>query len=289
MSNRFIFVGNRRFVLEQMLLEGLNVTTVFVVHGTHLHRDLENGLLSIPNGVVIIKSKVELFGLLKQLKFDTLVSNGCPFILPINELPKARYVNVHPSYLPDLRGKDPTIGAILFERDSGATCHVMDEGIDTGPIIAQVRIPFTRDLDVTTLYQLSFIAEKQAFSLALSQNFKPSSIQTKHSLLISYGRKRADQVISFKEPNELLLQKIKAFNNRTAGCEFKICDNRFRVLSAQVMNNPFLVSYVASFPPLTVILSYEDTIIFHKDGQTLRFYNIEPIDGGVISVGDQLS
>ena len=41
--------------------------------------------------------------------YDILVSNGCPYILPLNELKKAKYVNVHPSLLPNLKGIDPVI------------------------------------------------------------------------------------------------------------------------------------------------------------------------------------
>ena len=45
---------------------------------------------------------------------------------------KKKYVNIHPSFLPDLRGIDPVLGSILFKRDAGATCHIMSEKIDAG-------------------------------------------------------------------------------------------------------------------------------------------------------------
>ena len=163
---RFLFVGNRRFVLEQMLREGLEMVGVFIIKGTHLERDYHNGLLTEPNNVRVIGSKFELLALIRNTTFDVLVSNGCPYILPIGELPQARYINIHPSHLPDLRGVDPVIGAVLLGRDAGATCHVMDKGIDTGAVISQIRIPMTEDLGVSTLYQLSFIAGQQVFSQA---------------------------------------------------------------------------------------------------------------------------
>ena len=288
MGDRFVFVGNRRFVLERMLQDHLDLCAVFVVQGTHLQRDLEGGVLGNLANAVVIRDKADLLARLRTTEFDVLVSNGCPYILPVADLPKARYVNIHPSYLPDLRGADPAIGAVLFGRDAGATCHVMDAGIDTGPIIAQVRIPFSEDLDVTTLYQLSFVAEQQAFSQSLARDFKPAFEQTAHGDLMYYSRRKEDRIIDFTESNELLLRKVKAFNNRSAGCEFIAQGHRYRAFSARRMENPFLADFVSGFPALTAALSYENCIVFHKDGQVLRFEQIDSIDGAVISVGDRL-
>ena len=121
MGDRFVFVGNRRFVLERMLQDNLDLRAVFVVRGTHLQRDLEGGVLGDIVNAVVIEGKADLLARIRATEFDVLVSNGCPYILPIAELPKARYVNIHPSYLPDLRGADPAIGAVLLGRDAGGT------------------------------------------------------------------------------------------------------------------------------------------------------------------------
>ena len=91
--------------------------------------------------------------------------------MPINKIKKGRYTNIHPSYLPDLKGIDPVLGSIKFSRDGGATCHEINERIDDGPIISRIKIPFTKDLDVTVLYQLSFVAEKEVFNEAFKNNF----------------------------------------------------------------------------------------------------------------------
>jgi|SRR5690625_2696599 len=50
-------------------------------------------------------------------------------------------VNIHPSYLPDFPGKD-AIGQAFRAgvNQTGVTVHYIDEGIDTGPIIAQVEV-----------------------------------------------------------------------------------------------------------------------------------------------------
>jgi methionyl-tRNA formyltransferase len=288
MGERFVFVGNRRFVLEQMVAEGLNLSNVYVVAGTHLERDLQRSGVTGVTDYVPVHNKNELLFHLGKTRFDVLVSNGCPYILPVADLPEASYINIHPSYLPDLRGVDPVIGAILFKRDSGATCHIMDSGIDTGPIISRIRIPFRDDLDITTLYQLSFVAEQQVFSQALALGFEPQYEQLNDPGAIYYCRNPADHVISFRENNDFILQKIKAFNNRSQGCSFNIRGNLYRVFSAQRMCNPFILKLLEGFPECVVGMSYENSIVFRKDGEVLRFMEILPTNGVAISVGTNL-
>ena len=57
-----------------------------------------------------------------------------------------RMVNIHPSLLPAFPGKD-AIGQ-AFEANvkiTGVTIHFVDEGMDTGPIIAQSAVPVLDD------------------------------------------------------------------------------------------------------------------------------------------------
>jgi phosphoribosylglycinamide formyltransferase-1 len=54
---------------------------------------------------------------------------------------QGRIVNIHPSLLPAFPGKDAIGQALAAKADwSGVTIHYVDEGMDTGPIIAQERV-----------------------------------------------------------------------------------------------------------------------------------------------------
>lgn len=46
-------------------------------------------------------------------------------------------INLHPSYLPYNRGAYPNVWSIVESTPAGATLHYIDEGLDTGAIIAQ--------------------------------------------------------------------------------------------------------------------------------------------------------
>jgi methionyl-tRNA formyltransferase len=45
--------------------------------------------------------------------------------------------NLHPAFLPMNRGADPNVWSIIENTPAGVTLHWMDEGIDTGDIVAQ--------------------------------------------------------------------------------------------------------------------------------------------------------
>jgi methionyl-tRNA formyltransferase len=61
-------------------------------------------------------------------------------------------LNVHPSLLPRHRGASPIAGAILAGDDeTGVTIMLMDAGMDSGPILAQRRVPLSGDETTGTL------------------------------------------------------------------------------------------------------------------------------------------
>jgi phosphoribosylglycinamide formyltransferase-1 len=63
-------------------------------------------------------------------------------------------VNVHPSLLPDFPGAhavEEQLAAGVTE--SGATVHLVDAGVDSGPILAQERVPVHDDDTPETLHE----------------------------------------------------------------------------------------------------------------------------------------
>jgi methionyl-tRNA formyltransferase len=77
-------------------------------------------------------------------KFDIAVSVLYPHILSADFIAGFRMgvVNLHPSLLPYNRGKHPAFWAMADGLPAGVTLHYMDEGVDTGNIIAQKHVPY---------------------------------------------------------------------------------------------------------------------------------------------------
>jgi phosphoribosylglycinamide formyltransferase 1 len=71
----------------------------------------------------------------------------------LDEFPDA-VVNVHPSLLPafpGLHAVEQQLAAGVTE--SGATVHIVDEGVDSGPVLAQERVPVLPDDTPATLHE----------------------------------------------------------------------------------------------------------------------------------------
>jgi methionyl-tRNA formyltransferase len=81
------------------------------------------------------------------------VLHGHRQILTVDEIEKfALCINVHISLLPYNRGADPNLWSHLDGTPAGVTIHVVDAGVDTGPIIAQRRVTFPSDATLATSY-----------------------------------------------------------------------------------------------------------------------------------------
>jgi phosphoribosylglycinamide formyltransferase-1 len=66
----------------------------------------------------------------------------------------SRVINVHPSLLPDFPGAHAVADQLAAgARESGCTVHVVDEGVDTGPILLQERVPVYDDDTVDSLHE----------------------------------------------------------------------------------------------------------------------------------------
>src|SRR5690606_29667652 len=72
-----------------------------------------------------------------------------------------RYVNTHNSLLPSFAGMHGPADALAYGvKIAGATLFVVDDGVDTGPIIAQVAVPVEPGDDVDTLTERIKVAER---------------------------------------------------------------------------------------------------------------------------------
>ncbi len=87
----------------------------------------------------------EIVNAIKNLKPDIGISALFGYILKreILELLPAGCLNIHPSLLPWNRGSFPNVWSIIDGTPAGVTLHYLDEGIDTGDIVAQREIPVT--------------------------------------------------------------------------------------------------------------------------------------------------
>ena len=90
-----------------------------------------------------LRSEDALAGL-ASLAPEVVVVAAYGLFLPPDALgiPPLGCLNIHPSLLPRYRGPSPVVSAILNGDDeTGVTIIKLDEGMDSGPILAQARVP----------------------------------------------------------------------------------------------------------------------------------------------------
>jgi methionyl-tRNA formyltransferase len=82
---------------------------------------------------------------IEAIQPDYIVSYGYRHIVPesILELPIKGCLNLHPSLLPFNRGANPNVWSIVDGTPAGVTLHYMDDGVDTGKIVAQREVEQT--------------------------------------------------------------------------------------------------------------------------------------------------
>ncbi|HEY3086550.1 MAG TPA: phosphoribosylglycinamide formyltransferase [Jatrophihabitantaceae bacterium] len=73
-----------------------------------------------------------------------------------------RFVNTHPALLPSFPGMHGARDALEHGvKITGCTLFVVDDGVDTGPIIAQRAVPVLADDDEATLHERIKVAERE--------------------------------------------------------------------------------------------------------------------------------
>ncbi len=79
-----------------------------------------------------------------------------------------RIVNVHPALLPSFPGLD-AIGQALDAgvETTGVSVHFVDEGVDTGPVIAQREVPVPTDRDRAKLEEAIHATEHELYPEAI--------------------------------------------------------------------------------------------------------------------------
>lgn len=75
-----------------------------------------------------------------------------------------RILNIHPALLPAFPGAHPVTDTLAYgAKVSGVTVHFVDEGMDTGPIIAQKSVPVFDDDDEESLHARLQVEEHKLY------------------------------------------------------------------------------------------------------------------------------
>jgi len=106
----------------------------------------------------------ELLTQIKSFQPDLVVLAGFMRILPpafVNAL-SPNLINTHPSLLPLFPGAHGVHDAMVAgAKETGVTIHVVDEGVDTGPHLAQARVEILPEDTEESLHERIKVVERQ--------------------------------------------------------------------------------------------------------------------------------
>jgi methionyl-tRNA formyltransferase len=154
---------------------------------------------------------------LRKLAPDVCVVTAYGKILPkeLLEVPPHGCVNVHASLLPRFRGAAPIQWAIAHgDTETGVALMRMDEGLDTGPVIAMKRLPITPEDTSATLHEkLSRLGGdilREALPAYLRGELKPTP-QPSEGMVLAPIIQKEDGLLDFNRPAVELERRLRAF------------------------------------------------------------------------------
>ncbi len=164
---------------------------------------------------------------------DVAVIVAYGIILPLEVLnaPKYGCINIHPSLLPRWRGAAPIHHTILAgDLEAGVSIMQMDEGLDSGPVLKQIKVPILEYDNYKTLHdKLSEIGGRLLLeTLDEIENLSPVKQDDSY---MCYANKIEDYKIYADDACEVVYRKVKAFHPKA----FITVDNRrVRILDADL-------------------------------------------------------
>ena len=160
----------------------------------------------------------EAVGRVAALAPEALVVAAYGRILPpaLLRVPPLGALNVHPSLLPRYRGPAPVAAAVLAgDRTTGVSVMLIDEGMDTGPVLAQVEEPIDPEDTTETLTERLFRRGASLLAATIGPWARGEvQPQPQDEALATYTRplRKEDGEMDFRQPAERLCRQVRAYS-----------------------------------------------------------------------------
>ncbi|MCH1554790.1 MAG: methionyl-tRNA formyltransferase [Pseudomonadales bacterium] len=246
---RIVFAGTPKFAADHLeaLLRAPGIQIVGVV--TQPDKPGKRGKNPIPSPVktLAVEHRLPLYqperlrkADLASLTFDLLIVVAYGQILRADllSMPLIAPINVHASLLPRWRGAAPIQHAILAgDQETGVSIMRMDEGLDTGPIIATARCRIASDETSGSLFEkLSGIGTAALLRAIKTISERGLTVETQSDEGICYASKITKQAgqINWSENCEIIARQIRAFSPSPVAFSF-LNDKRVRVFDTEIL------------------------------------------------------
>jgi methionyl-tRNA formyltransferase len=146
-------------------------------------------------------------------------------------------LNLHPSLLPRYRGATPIPATILAgDAETGVSLMRMDEGLDTGPLLGQVRVPLDGDETTPLLEEMLEVAAAGLLTANLGPWLRgklATTPQAEHGITLTRSLRRADGRLDPGRGAQALERQVRAYQP-WPGSFIETPDGRLTVWASEV-------------------------------------------------------
>jgi len=171
--------SNFQAIADQIAAGRLNAVIAAVIsnqpdaRGLAIARERGIASVSLPSkGVPRTDYDTQLVATLRSADVDLVCLAGFMRLLtaPFIQAFPQRILNIHPSLLPAFPGLNAQEQALSHGvKITGCTVHFVDEGLDSGPIVAQAAVPVLNDDTAETLSARILAEEHRIYSDAIGK------------------------------------------------------------------------------------------------------------------------
>lgn len=164
------------------------------------------------------------------LQPDVIITCYWPYLLSkeMINIPKYGCINFHPSLLPYNRGWYPSVWPFIDGSPAGVTLHLIDEGVDTGPILTQKKIEIEETDTGGSIYAKSQNAIIQLFK-ELWSNLHNGGVELKeqdHSKATYHSKKEANALDWLMPIHKPIINLLRAKTFGSKGYAYYVKDGK---------------------------------------------------------------
>lgn len=171
-------------------------------------------------------------------KFDLLISVNYRYVIPKEIYTLADIaINVHGSLLPKYRGRTPHVWSIINgEKESGITCHIIEETVDTGAIVSQIVVPIDKDDTGYSLLKKFEVNYPLLLMDSINKLENRVALSKQDEKLASYYGKRTPDMgyIDFRKSATEIIDFVRAQAEPYPGAYYYLVDGRKIIINKLV-------------------------------------------------------
>lgn len=214
------------------------------------------------------------------------------------DIPTLGCINIHLSLLPRYRGASPIHAALLAgDKVTGVSAMLMDEGMDTGPVLKSLETPIQDEDTLETLHDRLADLGAQLLVDVLPEwayfRVRPTP-QNPDQVVTAYKIKKTDGLLHWSEPTETTLRKIRAYTPWPSCFTYFPPDEKEKQQNPEVTTGKMLKVLSAKAEavpadaeaaiPGTVLESGKNGLLVRTSDGALRISRIQPEGGKAMDV-----